>query len=144
MSSGDSGVAAIAMAAMAALLATVTVGVVSVGVVLAARSQAVSGADAAALAAAVATYPADGTQLESMERVIDTRLNEDRNSLLRILDLADTPFARSIGYLGCAYLVLGGALAWALFKTWQVALNVFRECGLAALAIRASNGAAAP
>ncbi len=46
------------MAAMAALLATVTVGVVSVGVVIAARSQAVSGADAAALAAAVATYPA--------------------------------------------------------------------------------------
>jgi len=46
------------MAAMAALLATAIVGVVSVGVVLAARSQAVIGADAAALAAAVATYPA--------------------------------------------------------------------------------------
>lgn len=46
------------MAAMAALLATVIVGVVSVGVVLAARSQAVAGADATALAAAVATYPA--------------------------------------------------------------------------------------
>jgi len=51
-------VAAIAMAAMAALLATVIVGVVSVGIAFAARSQAVAGADAAALAAAVATYPA--------------------------------------------------------------------------------------
>jgi len=56
--SDERGVAAIAMAAMAALLATIIVGVVSVGVVFAARSQAVAGADAAALAAAVATYPA--------------------------------------------------------------------------------------
>ena len=49
------------MAAMAAILATVVVGVVSVGVVFAARSQAVTGADAAALAAAVATYPSAAT-----------------------------------------------------------------------------------
>jgi len=49
------------MAAMAALLATVIVGLASVGIVFAARSQAVAAADASALAAAVASYPPAGS-----------------------------------------------------------------------------------
>lgn len=49
-----------ALAGIIALLAAVTVATAGLGVVYAAREQAVAGADAAALAAAVATFPFAG------------------------------------------------------------------------------------
>ena len=53
----DSGGVSVLMVALVALLAVVGIGVTSVGGLLAAREQAFSAAEAAALAAAVATYP---------------------------------------------------------------------------------------
>lgn len=49
-----------AVAGIVAILATLTVATASLGVIYAARETAANGADAAALAAAVATYPPAG------------------------------------------------------------------------------------
>lgn len=46
------------------------------------------------LALAHVAYPMDGTQLESLTRVLDKRLSEHRKSLVRRLELADRPFDR--------------------------------------------------
>jgi two-component system cell cycle response regulator len=40
---------------------------------------------------ATVTYPTDGTQLEALDRVLETRIAEDRLSLLRSLSLAGRP-----------------------------------------------------
>ena len=57
MSRGERGTAAIAEAGLAGVLAALTIAVAAVGIALSARVQASNAADAAALAAAVATYP---------------------------------------------------------------------------------------
>ena len=54
---GEAGTATVAMLAVAALLAALGVATSSLGVAYAARAQAQTASDAAALAAAVATYP---------------------------------------------------------------------------------------
>jgi len=46
------------------------------------------------LALAHVAYPNDGTQLESLTRVLDKRLAEHRRSLVRRLDLAERPFGQ--------------------------------------------------
>lgn len=53
----DAGGVSVLLVAVVALVAVVGIGATSVGGLLAAREQAISGAEAAALAAAVATYP---------------------------------------------------------------------------------------
>jgi hypothetical protein len=45
---------------------------------------------------AVATYPGDGTQLESLLRVLDERLEQERNSTVRCLGLEGAPFADNL------------------------------------------------
>lgn len=54
----DTGGSAILMMALSALVALVGLAAASIGVLLAERERAIAGAEAAALAAAVATYPA--------------------------------------------------------------------------------------
>jgi Flp pilus assembly protein TadG len=56
----ERGSATVVMIAVMALMAVLSVGVASIGVLMSARAQAVVAADAAALAAAPATYPASG------------------------------------------------------------------------------------
>jgi len=56
----DAGSATLPVLAAVALVAAVSVGAGSVGVLLSAREQAIAAAEAAALAAAVATYPPTG------------------------------------------------------------------------------------
>ena len=51
------------------------------------------------LALAVVTYPVDGTQLETLERVAEERLEQDRGSLLRSLSIGDDNFSLSIDRL---------------------------------------------
>ncbi|MBW2274935.1 MAG: response regulator [Deltaproteobacteria bacterium] len=48
---------------------------------------------------ATASYPGDGTQLESLERVLAERVDEHRDSLLRSLDLAGNPFSQMLDAL---------------------------------------------
>ena len=48
------------------------------------------------LSLAAASYPADGTQLESLDRVLDARLEEHRESLLRTLELEGASFGRVV------------------------------------------------
>jgi FixJ family two-component response regulator/GGDEF domain-containing protein len=48
---------------------------------------------------ATASYPGDGTQLESLERVLGERLEEHRESLLRSLNLTGSPFSQMIDAL---------------------------------------------
>ena len=58
------------------------------------------GADAPArIDVATATYPTDGTQLESLERILELRLEEAQTSLLRELDLARQPFSHALELL---------------------------------------------
>jgi hypothetical protein len=45
---------------------------------------------------AVATFPGDGTQLESLLRVLDERLGEERDSIVRGLGLEGAPFADNL------------------------------------------------
>ncbi|MCG8592616.1 MAG: response regulator [Proteobacteria bacterium] len=45
------------------------------------------------------TYPTDGTQLDSLDRVLDERLVEDRDSLLRGLDLERRSFSEAMDML---------------------------------------------
>lgn len=54
---GEAGAATVAMVAVAALLATLGIATASLGAAYGARAQAQTASDAAALAAAVATYP---------------------------------------------------------------------------------------
>jgi diguanylate cyclase (GGDEF)-like protein len=42
--------------------------------------------------AAAATFPADGTQLESIAGTLESRIDDDRNSLIRSLELEKAPF----------------------------------------------------
>jgi diguanylate cyclase (GGDEF)-like protein len=42
--------------------------------------------------AAAATFPADGTQLESLAAALESRIDDDRNSLIRSLELEKAPF----------------------------------------------------
>jgi diguanylate cyclase (GGDEF)-like protein len=42
--------------------------------------------------AAAATFPADGTQLESLAGALESRIDDDRNSLIRSLELEKAPF----------------------------------------------------
>jgi secretion/DNA translocation related TadE-like protein len=56
----EGGSATVIMLAVTGLLASATVGLASVGLAFSARVQATAAADAAALAAAVATYPGTG------------------------------------------------------------------------------------
>jgi two-component system cell cycle response regulator len=48
---------------------------------------------------ALANYPGDGTQLESMLRVLDERVEEDRNSPVRVLGLDRMSLAESLAAL---------------------------------------------
>jgi two-component system cell cycle response regulator len=49
-----------------------------------------------ALDLVAATYPTDGTQLESLERVLEVRLESGRESLLHELDIEGLPFAHAL------------------------------------------------
>jgi hypothetical protein len=42
--------------------------------------------------ASAATFPADGTQLETLRGVLESRIRDDRDSLVRSLDLEKAPF----------------------------------------------------
>jgi CheY-like chemotaxis protein len=53
---------------------------------------AFGGATRAEFTLAVATYPTDGTQLETLDRALERRIAEDRLSLIRSLELIDRPF----------------------------------------------------
>jgi two-component system cell cycle response regulator len=64
---------------------------------------AFGGASSAELTVAVATYPTDGTQLETLDRTLERRIAEDRLSLLHSLDLVGRPFPKILTAL------LGGA-----------------------------------
>jgi FixJ family two-component response regulator/GGDEF domain-containing protein len=55
---------------------------------------AFGGARSAELTIAVATFPADGTQLEALDRTLERRIAEDRLSLLHSLDLIGRPFQK--------------------------------------------------
>ncbi|MGH0036522.1 MAG: response regulator [Myxococcota bacterium] len=48
------------------------------------------------LTLAVATFPTDGTQLEALARVLDRRVEEEKSSLLRALDLQDLKFGDAV------------------------------------------------
>ncbi|MCZ6463367.1 MAG: response regulator [Proteobacteria bacterium] len=48
------------------------------------------------LSLAAASFPSDGTQLESLDRVLDARLEEHRTSLLRSLKLEGAPFEQAL------------------------------------------------
>ncbi len=48
------------------------------------------------LTLAVATFPTDGSQLESLDRVLDARMSELRGSLLRSLELQDMAFGTAV------------------------------------------------
>jgi len=50
---------------------------------------------------ASASYPADGTQLDSLERVLDQRIHEECVSLLRLLALEQQPFHSAVDKLLC-------------------------------------------
>lgn len=52
-----------------------------------------------ALAISAATYPTDASQLESLDRVLEERLEQDRKSLLRSLELGERSFSRAIDRL---------------------------------------------
>ncbi len=60
---------------------------------------AFGGTNRAEFTLAVATYPTDGTQLETLERALERRIAEDRLSLLRSLDLTGRPFAETLSAL---------------------------------------------
>jgi hypothetical protein len=66
---GERGGATILVVAWVVIVATVGVGTASVGALISAREQARAGAEAAALAAAVSTYPAAGTDPPAAEAV---------------------------------------------------------------------------
>jgi hypothetical protein len=51
------------------------------------------------VALAVATYPSDGTQLDSLQQTIERRLEDDRSSALRALNLGSHCFANAIDLL---------------------------------------------
>ncbi|MFT5696375.1 MAG: two-component system cell cycle response regulator [Myxococcota bacterium] len=51
------------------------------------------------LALAVVTYPTDGSQMETLARVLDERLEQDRTSLLRTLNIGGCNFSRAIDRL---------------------------------------------
>jgi len=52
-----------------------------------------------ALLVAAASYPGDGTQLEALNRVLEARLEDDRSTLLRRLDLEHESFAGAVDAL---------------------------------------------
>lgn len=51
------------------------------------------------VALAVSTYPTDGTQLDSLQQTIERRLEDDRSSALRALNLGSHCFANAIDLL---------------------------------------------
>ncbi len=54
--------------------------------------QSVDPVDRPAVLTAAATFPADGTQLEALRRALESRIHDDRSSLVRSLELEKAPF----------------------------------------------------
>lgn len=115
--SSDRGAATIVMVAIVGLVAVVGVGTAGVGVLFAAREQANTAAEAAALAAAVATYPpaaseqpgllarsmawTNGASLVSCHCRVNTSLDRRRVTVITVVE-TDVPVLGMVPVQGTA------------------------------------------